>query len=133
MNSPPTHPSAPPLWSSPSALSLLDLHSSRACLANAIHTAVVPGLVPGTHWRWRRAMPYYVYILASRKHGTLYIGVTNDIARRVWEHRESVGSRFVMKYRVTRLVLLAASDGPVARSEEHTSELQSLMRTSYAV
>src|SRR3546814_17513815 len=77
MNSPPTHPSAPPLWSSPSALSLLDLHSSRACLANAIHTAVVPGLVPGTHWRWRRAMPYYVYILASRKHGTLYIGVTN--------------------------------------------------------
>src|SRR3546814_13503983 len=63
-----------------------------------------------THWRWRRAMPYYVYILASRKHGTLYIGVTNDIARRVWEHRESVGSRFVMKYRVTRLVHVEAPE-----------------------
>src|SRR3546814_11582937 len=55
-------------------------------------------------------MPYYVYILASRKHGTLYIGVTNDIARRVWEHRESVGSRFVMKYRVTRLVHVEAPE-----------------------
>ena len=49
-------------------------------------------------------MPYYVYILASRKHGTLYIGVTNNIARRVWEHRQGRGSRFVQKYRVTRLV-----------------------------
>ena len=49
-------------------------------------------------------MPYTVYILASRKHGTLYIGVTNDIARRVWEHRQGRGSRFVQKYRVTRLV-----------------------------
>jgi putative endonuclease len=49
-------------------------------------------------------MPYYVYILASRKNGTLYIGVTNDIARRVGEHRQSRGSRFVQKYRVTRLV-----------------------------
>jgi putative endonuclease len=49
-------------------------------------------------------MPYDVYILASRKHGTLYIGVTNDIARRVWEHRQGQGSRFVKRYRVTRLV-----------------------------
>ena len=49
-------------------------------------------------------MPYYVYILASRKNGTLYIGVTNDIVRRVWEHRQGRGSRFVQKYRVTRLV-----------------------------
>ena len=49
-------------------------------------------------------MPYYVYILASRKNGTLYIGVTNNIARRVHEHRQGIGSRFVEKYRVTRLV-----------------------------
>jgi putative endonuclease len=49
-------------------------------------------------------MPYYVYILASRKNGTLYIGVTNDIARRVWEHRQGLGSRYVKRYRVTRLV-----------------------------
>ena len=49
-------------------------------------------------------MPYFVYILASRRDGTLYIGVTNDIARRVHEHRQGVGSRFVEKYRVNRLV-----------------------------
>src|SRR3546814_350097 len=40
----------------------------------------------------------------SRKHGTLYIGVTNDIARRIWQHRQGVGSRFARRYRVTRLV-----------------------------
>ena len=68
------------------------------------YAAVAPGLVPGAHWRQREAMPYYVYILASRKHGTLYIGVTNDIARRAWEHRHGLGSRFVLKYRVARLV-----------------------------
>ena len=49
-------------------------------------------------------MSYWVYILASRKHGTLYIGVTNDLARRVDEHRQGAGSRFVKQYRVTRLV-----------------------------
>ena len=49
-------------------------------------------------------MPYRVYILASRKRGTLYIGVTNDIARRVWEHRQGRGSKFVGRYGVTRLV-----------------------------
>ncbi len=49
-------------------------------------------------------MSYFVYILASRKNGTLYIGVTNDIVRRIWEHRKGRGSRFVQKYRVARLV-----------------------------
>jgi len=49
-------------------------------------------------------MPHTVYIVARRKHGTLYIAVTNDIARRVWEHRQALGSRFVKRYRVTRLV-----------------------------
>ncbi len=51
-------------------------------------------------------MPYWVYILASRMNGTLYIGVTNDIARRVWEHRNGKGSEFARKYRVHRLVYL---------------------------
>ena len=49
-------------------------------------------------------MPYWLYILASRKHGTLYIGVTNNVAKRVWEHRQGSGSRFAKQYRVTRLV-----------------------------
>ena len=49
-------------------------------------------------------MSYFVYILASRKHGTLYIGVTNDLGRRLFEHREGTGSKFTREYRVHRLV-----------------------------
>ncbi len=47
---------------------------------------------------------YYVYILASAKNGTLYIGVTNDLMRRVWEHREGIIPGFTKKYGVKLLV-----------------------------
>jgi putative endonuclease len=47
---------------------------------------------------------YYVYILANRRNGTLYIGVTNNIARRVWEHREGLAPGFTRKYGVKMLV-----------------------------
>ena len=49
-------------------------------------------------------MAGYVYIMASRKGGTLYTGVTADLARRVWEHRNKVRPGFTSKYNVTRLV-----------------------------
>ncbi|MEO1150303.1 MAG: GIY-YIG nuclease family protein [Pseudomonadota bacterium] len=49
-------------------------------------------------------MTYFVYILASQKNGTLYIGVTNDIARRTFEHRNDEGAVFTRKYQVHRLV-----------------------------
>jgi putative endonuclease len=49
-------------------------------------------------------MTYFVYILASKLHGTLYIGVTNDLTRRVAEHRDGIGSLFTHKYKVHRLV-----------------------------
>ncbi|MGB3809614.1 MAG: GIY-YIG nuclease family protein [Parvibaculum sp.] len=55
-------------------------------------------------------MSYFVYILASRRNGTLYIGVTNNIARRVWEHREGHGSQFARKYGVHRLVYMELFD-----------------------
>jgi len=45
-----------------------------------------------------------VYILASRRNGTLYVGVTADLARRVWEHRSNTVSGFVRDYSVYRLV-----------------------------
>jgi putative endonuclease len=47
---------------------------------------------------------YYVYILASKRNGTLYIGVTNDLLRRVWEHREGIVDGFTKKYGVKHLV-----------------------------
>ena len=47
---------------------------------------------------------YYVYILASRRHGTLYIGVTNSVRKRLEEHRNGQGSSFVKQYGVFRLV-----------------------------
>jgi putative endonuclease len=49
-------------------------------------------------------MPYHVYILANRRHGTLYVGVTNDLARRVFEHRQRNVDGFTKRHKVNRLV-----------------------------
>ena len=59
------------------------------------------------------ARSYYVYILASGRHGTLYIGVTNDPQTRLEQHRNGRGSEFVQKYRVHRLVHVEAFTSPV--------------------
>lgn len=47
---------------------------------------------------------YYVYIVTSQKNGTLYTGITSDIARRTWEHREKIINGFSSKYNTKRLV-----------------------------
>ncbi|MEM9571668.1 MAG: GIY-YIG nuclease family protein [Pseudomonadota bacterium] len=47
---------------------------------------------------------FWTYLLASQKNGTLYCGHTDDLVRRVFEHREGRGSAFTKKYRVHRLV-----------------------------
>ncbi len=47
---------------------------------------------------------YYVYILASAKHGTLYIGVTSDLLKRIWQHKEEIVEGFTKKYSVHKLV-----------------------------
>ncbi len=47
---------------------------------------------------------YYVYILASKRNGTLYTGVTNDLIRRVGEHKTGTNDGFTKKYGVYRLV-----------------------------
>jgi putative endonuclease len=45
-----------------------------------------------------------VYILASKRNGTLYVGVTSDLVKRVWEHKNSTVEGFTRRYRVNQLV-----------------------------
>ncbi|HKQ45364.1 MAG TPA: GIY-YIG nuclease family protein [Rhizomicrobium sp.] len=47
---------------------------------------------------------YYIYILTSGTSGTLYVGMTNNLSRRVWEHREGLVEGFTKRYGVKRLV-----------------------------
>jgi putative endonuclease len=55
-------------------------------------------------------MSYFVYILASQRNGTLYVGVTNDLVRRVHEHREKLVEGFTARYEVSRLVWFDQTD-----------------------
>jgi putative endonuclease len=52
----------------------------------------------------------WVYVMTNRPNGTLYVGVTNDLARRVWEHREGVGEGFTKRYGLKRLVYFERHD-----------------------
>lgn len=58
-------------------------------------------------------MAYCVYLLASKKHATLYIGVTNDIVRRIHEHKSKVVAGFSKRYSVDRLVRFEIYDDPI--------------------
>ena len=49
-------------------------------------------------------MLFFVYILASGRNGTLYVGMTDHLPRRIWQHREKTFGGFTAKYGVTRLV-----------------------------
>jgi predicted GIY-YIG superfamily endonuclease len=70
----------------------------RAALTNrAIPTKV------GTHAS-REKLMFYVYLLASKPYGTLYIGTTSDLTRRVWEHKNKLVPGFTKRYQVERLV-----------------------------
>lgn len=54
--------------------------------------------------RKRGSMSHYVYILASKKNGTLYIGVTTGLKKRVWQHKEKIIEGFTRKYKIDTLV-----------------------------
>jgi putative endonuclease len=63
------------------------------------------GLVPAIHvLHYRRMLAGWVYILASAPNGILYVGVTNDLVRRIYEHRNRLIAGFTKKYSVKRLV-----------------------------
>jgi putative endonuclease len=52
----------------------------------------------------RQQKVYHVYILASRRNGTLYVGVTSNLSKRVWQHREGLIEGFTKQYGVKLLV-----------------------------
>ncbi|MEJ2759093.1 MAG: GIY-YIG nuclease family protein [Anaerolineales bacterium] len=47
---------------------------------------------------------YDVYLMASQRNGTLYVGITNDLVRRMWEHKHDLVEGFTKKYQVHQLV-----------------------------
>ena len=57
-------------------------------------------------------MAYYVYLLASQRNGTLYLGVTNNLVRRIHEHKAKVSPGFSREYGVNRLVWFETYDDP---------------------
>ncbi len=66
-------------------------------------------------------MAFYVYLLASDRNGTLYIGVTNDLVRRTYEHKTKLVPGFTKQYGVDRLVWFEVYDDPtnaIAREKE---------------
>jgi putative endonuclease len=58
-------------------------------------------------------VPYYVYLLASDRNGTLYVGVTRDLIRRVHQHKTKATPGFTSRYNVARLVWFECSDDPM--------------------
>jgi putative endonuclease len=64
---------------------------------------------------------FYVYILANQHNTVLYVGVTNDLARRVWEHKNSFVDGFTGRYKVNRLVYYEVCEdvtGAIAREKQ---------------
>jgi putative endonuclease len=57
-------------------------------------------------------MAFWVYMLASKPGGTLYVGVTNDLVRRAYEHRNGLVAGFTRRYRVEQLVYFEQYDDP---------------------
>ena len=73
--------------------------SPRACPVGIRPVALVKAKV-----EYESMQGGWVYILTNRPNGTLYVGVTSNLARRVWEHREGVADGFTKKYGLKRLV-----------------------------
>ena len=65
--------------------------------------------------------PFFVYILANKRNGTLYVGVTNNLARRLSEHKAKLVPGFTRKYELDQLVYFEAFDSILeARAREHS-------------
>ena len=70
---------------------------------------------------------YYVYILASGKNGTLYVGVTNDLIRRIQEHKQGLVKGFTKKHKVDQLVYYEETED-ISSAIEYEKRLKSWNR-----
>jgi len=73
---------------------------------------------------------FYVYILASKRNGTLYLGVTSDIVKRVWQHKNGLTEGFTKKYGIKRLVYYEIQKTPngVTCMQIYVNKLDSRVR-----
>jgi putative endonuclease len=62
-------------------------------------------------------MNYYVYILANKKNGTLYVWVTNNLERRIYEHKNKVIKWFTSKYNIDKLVYFEETNNIISAIE----------------
>jgi putative endonuclease len=69
---------------------------------------------------------YYVYILTNRSK-TLYVGMTNNLSRRVWEHKQGQGSEFCKRYKIDRLVYYESFD-EVVKAINREKQIKGLLR-----
>jgi putative endonuclease len=75
-----------------------------AGVLGGLFPTVILGLDPRIHATYTARMAGYVYIVTNQKYGTLYIGVTSNIERRIYEHREGLTPGFSSKYGCALLV-----------------------------
>ena len=59
-------------------------------------------------------MKYFVYILASRRNGTLYVGSTSNLVKRTWEHKQKLVDGFTTRYDINQLVYYETFDSAAA-------------------
>jgi putative endonuclease len=71
---------------------------------------------------------YYVYIMASKRNGTLYTGVTSDLVRRVWEHKSGEIKGFTSTYKVNQLVYYEAH-GDITEAIKREKNIQAWKRS----
>lgn len=70
---------------------------------------------------------FAIYILASQRNGTLYVGVTNNLKRRVWEHKQKLVEGFTIDYGVDKLVYYEVCDN-VEAAIQREKQLKNLVR-----
>jgi putative endonuclease len=70
---------------------------------------------------------YYVYIL-SNKRGTLYTGVTNDLERRIYQHKNKLTEGFIKKYNITRLIYFESTDD-ITAAIAREKQIKGLLRS----